>query len=498
MSRRNRTEERRRIISERELTHKAAGPTNDRRHGPAHRPAGSDVAHRTSALVVAGSATLFAVLLTLVATGWRPLYAVDQAIIDAFNSAVSALPWTQGVLTVITSIGGTGIAWIALTAAVVWLAIRREVALAGYVVLTGLGATALTGGIKALVDRERPTVEEPVAAAPGFSFPSGHSLGSAVTYGVLALVFLPVVPARFRRTAIVVTVAAVALIGISRVALGVHYPSDVLGGWLLGICWIMLTAIAYRRWRSGRGEADPPLTEGLDPAERDNLQLAPEHDRPLPAGWYSVVNLVVAAVLIWGAFVAAGLWVTSSSTLRSLDESVARWFADIRSETLTDVFFAVSRIGDTSSILVVLLVTAAILFATTGRWRPALFLGVAVGGEVLLFLAISQVVGRTRPEVEHLTPGLPPTSSFPSGHVAATTALYGAIALLIVFWSRSSPRYLAAVIALGLSVAMVVARLYIGVHFLTDGVASILFVVAWLAACWWAVRPDQDEPARHR
>ncbi|ULE33508.1 phosphatase PAP2 family protein [Mycobacterium sp. IDR2000157661] len=448
--------------------------------------------HRTSAYLLIGSGALFLLLLVLVATGWRPLKSADQAILDALNTAVSGSPLVQGALTVVTSFGGSIVAWIALAAAVVWLLIRREGALAVYVTLTGLGATALTSGIKALVDRPRPTVEAPVAAAPGLSFPSGHSLGSAVTYGVLVLVFLPIVAPRWRRSVITVAVAMVLAIGVSRMALGVHYPSDVLGGWLLGIWWITLTAIAFRRWHSAVGLGSPPLTEGLEPEEREHLQPAPEHDPPLPAGWYSVVNLLVAAVLIWGATVALGFLVTSVAVLRSMDASVARWFADIRSEALTDVFFTISRIGDTSSVVAVLLVTAAILFALTDRRRPSLFLGVAVGGEVLLFLAIARVVGRTRPDVEHLSPGLPPTSSFPSGHVAATMSLYGAVAVLIVLWSRSSWRYLALGAALLLAVAVAVARMYIGVHYVTDGVASILFVTTWLAACWWTLRPGPD------
>lgn len=449
--------------------------------------------HRTGAYLAIGSGTLFVLLLVLVTTGWRPLQSADQTVLDGLNSVVSGSPLVLGVLNVITNFGGSVVAWIALGAAVVWLLIRREGALAVYVTLTGLGATALTTGVKALVDRPRPVVEASVAAAPGLSFPSGHSLGSAVTYGVLVLVFLPIVAPRWRRTVITVAVAMVFAIGISRMALGVHYPSDVLGGWLLGMCWITVTAVAFRHWHSAAGLGSPPLTEGLEPEERENLQPAPKHDPPLPAGWYSVVNLLVAAVLIWGATVALGFLVTSTAALRSIDASVARWFADIRTETLTDVFFAISRIGDTSSIIAVLSVTGAMMFALTNRWRPSLFLAVAAAGEVVLFLASSQVVGRTRPEVEHLSPGLPPTSSFPSGHVAATLGLYGAIAVLIVLWSGSSWRYLALGVTFLLGVAMAVARIYIGVHYLTDGVASILYVSAWLAVCWWVLSPGPDQ-----
>lgn len=455
-------------------------------------PVGSHVPHRTSAYLAVGTGALFLVLLTLVVTGWRPLATADQAVIDALNSWVAAAPWSQGALTLVTHLGGSVVAWIVIAAAAVWLSLRREWALAVYVTLTGLGAVALTTGVKALVDRARPIVEQPVAAASGLSFPSGHSLGSTVTYGVLTLVFLPVVAAQWRRTVIVAAVAVVAAIGLSRIALGVHFPSDVVGGWLLGTWWIFVTAIAFRRWHAAAGLGSPPLTEGLEPEERERLHPAPVHDPPLPANWYSVVNLLVAAVFIWGAAVGVGLLVTSASALQSLDTTVSQWFASVRSETLTDLFLMVSRLGDTSSIVVVLLVTAATTFALTDRWRPSLFLVVAVVGELVLFLASARVVGRTRPEVEHLTPGLPPTSSFPSGHVAATTALYGAIAVLIFLWSRSSWRYLALGVALIVAVAVALARMYIGVHYLTDGIVSILYVSAWLVACWWTLRPGPE------
>lgn len=448
--------------------------------------------HRTSAYILVGSGALFLILLALVVVGWHPLQKADESAIDALNSAVSTTPGAASVLTVITNLGGTAFAWTVLTVAVGWLTIRREWALAVYVALTGLGANALTTGVKELVDRTRPIVQDPVAAAPGLSFPSGHSLGSAVTYGVLALVFLPVVPVRFRRAVIIAAVTLVVAVGVCRVALGVHFPSDVLGGWLLGLWWITLTAIAFRRWHSAVGRGSPALTEGLEPEERENLQPAPEHDPPLPAGWYSVVNLLVGAVLIWGAVVAVGFLVTSLGAVRSIDSAAAQWFADIRSDALTEVFFTISRLGDTSSVIAVLLVTAAMVFALTDRWRPSLFLLVAVFGEVVLFLVSSQVVGRPRPEVEHLTPGLPPTSSFPSGHVAATMALYGSIALLIVLWSRSPLRFVAVALAFLLGAAMVAARLYIGVHFISDGIVSILFVIAWLAVCWWALRPGPE------
>lgn len=418
----------------------------------------------------------------------------DQHIVETLTGVASAGPWLVDALTWLTDLGGTGFAWLALSVAVIWLLIRRERALAIYVASAGLGSAALVTGVKALADRPRPVLEEPIAAAPGLSFPSGHSLGSTVTYGVLLLVFVPIAQPRWQKAIVVATAALVGFIGITRIALGVHFPSDVLGGWLLGTFWVLVTAIAFRRWHRSAGLGSPPLSAGLEPEERHRLLPAPVQDQALPGNRHSVAALLVAAVLLWGAVVGVGMLVTGAfPAVRTLDGAVADWFAGIRSETVTDVVFAVSRIGDTSSVMLVLLAAVALASAVTKRRRPAIFLLTGVLGEVVLFLAISQVVGRRRPEVEHLTPGLPPTSSFPSGHVAATAALYGGIAVLVVLWWRSPWRHLVPVLAFAVAAAVAVARLYIGVHFLTDVVVSIVYTSCWLAVCAWAIQPGPND-----
>ncbi len=442
-------------------------------------------------LLAAASGALFAILLTAVLAGWSVVDTCDRAIVGQVNDIVSARPALATGLRGISYLGGSGVAWTALSVAVVWLVIRRQPALATYVAATGLGSAALTTGVKALVERARPTVTNPVEVAGGMSFPSGHSLGSAVTYGVLLLVFLPDIPRRWHRAAVVGTVAVVVAVGLSRVGLGVHYPSDVLGGWLLATCWLLTTAIAFRRWQSTTpGLEDPPLSDGLAPDERDELLPAPAHGAALPDGWHSVARLVVAWVLIWGAVVGVGTLVTSrATTIQAWDTAVAEWFAGHRSEGWSDVMLQVSRIGDTSSVLAVLLIAVAVSFAVTRRWRPALFLVTAVAGEVLIFVAGAAVVGRHRPPVVHLTPGLPPTSSFPSGHVAATLAVYGAIALVVVASARRPVRWAAPALALCAAVAVAAARMYIGVHFFSDAAVSILFCSAWLTVCFVILRP---------
>jgi undecaprenyl-diphosphatase len=106
--------------------------------------------------------------------------------------------------------------------------------------------------LKEVVGRARPVVEHPVAMATGKSFPSGHAMSSTVIYGVLLVVFLPMIPSRWQRAVIAATVVLVLAIGASRVALGVHYPSDVAAGHLLGVALVVgSTAVFSRRVRIG-------------------------------------------------------------------------------------------------------------------------------------------------------------------------------------------------------------------------------------------------------
>ena len=133
------------------------------------------------------------------------------------------------------------------------LAIRRRWRLAVYLLVAGAGALTLDPVLKSLVGRLRPVVAHPVAYGNGDSFPSGHALGSIVCYGALFLVFLPATRGRWRRLFTVAIVTLIAAIGISRLLLGVHYLSDVLGAWALGITWLGVTAFAFELSRRPPG-----------------------------------------------------------------------------------------------------------------------------------------------------------------------------------------------------------------------------------------------------
>lgn len=450
---------------------------------------------------VIASGIAFAIVLTVVASRWAPLRDADAAVVDALNAAVSTRPWAVSVLQLITDLGGSGSAWLVLTVAVVWLLVRRLPRLAVYVAVTGLGASVLNTGVKALVDRTRPMVDAPVASAPGASFPSGHAMGSTITDGVLLLVFLPAVPPRFRKPAVAGVVAAVAAVGVTRVAPAVHFPSDVLGGWLLGVLWLAVTAAAFRRWREEEGVRAKPVMEGLEPEDRLALVLAPTHESPVPAGWRGLAELLVAGVCIWGILLGLGLLITAGpGPIGRFDVAVSGWLNSIRAEDLTSIATVFNHLGSTDPILAVLIIASLLALAFTKRWAPSVFLLVAAAGETLLYLAVSTLVARPRPSFGPPTPELPPAASFPSGHVAATVVTYGGIALLLIAWTRSRLRYAALGLAVILVVGMALSRIYQGVHYPSDTLASVLYASAWLGACWWVFRPGRgalqgSEPA---
>ena len=142
--------------------------------------------------------------------------------------------------------------WVASASAVIALILlaRRHWQLAGIWVLTMVGIVPLNGGLKALFRRARPLHDHGFIVEHSWSFPSGHAFGAIVFYGALAYVLLRLLPPRWHRAVIAVAVTMVGLIGISRIALQVHYFSDVLAGFASGAVWLLLCIGVAERLRA--------------------------------------------------------------------------------------------------------------------------------------------------------------------------------------------------------------------------------------------------------
>jgi membrane-associated phospholipid phosphatase len=135
------------------------------------------------------------------------------------------------------------------------------VRLAVFVAVTVGGGGVLATVVKEATGRPRPRPPQPVATAPGLSFPSGHALGVTVAAVVCAVVIRALTGRRPPRLYWPFAVVAGAVCGFARVGLGVHYPSDVLGGYLLGAAWAAATAAAWHAV-SPRRELGPSVRSG--------------------------------------------------------------------------------------------------------------------------------------------------------------------------------------------------------------------------------------------
>lgn len=440
------------------------------------------------AVIVFGTA--FGLLATLVRLEWSPMRELDRAVAGGLNDLVAGREVLQNVLGGVTDLGGTTMLVWLLVVGSIWLLLRRQPWVALYVVVSAGGAMILNAVVKELVGRLRPVVDSPVYTVPGLSFPSGHAMSSLVTYGVLLLVFGPLVHTSARRVFTVVVAVIVVAVGFTRMALGVHYLSDVLAGWLLGMLWLVLTTLAFRRWRR---EAHVPATGALPgaaaPESAQDLRPVPEHHRrALPHPWQGLGQLAVTWVLLMGALVGLGLLVTGdeagSLPPYGWDLAVVQWLAEHRNPVLIDVLAVGGGLGSTRMIMTVGLAVAALGVAVSRDWRPVLFVAVALAGEISLFLATVSIIGRHRPDVDQLNPTLPPTASFPSGHVAGALVLYTAAALLACSLTRRRWRWIVVAAAVVVSAVVALHRLYAGVHFPSDIAAAALLALPWTFVAW--------------
>src|SRR2546423_2624909 len=192
----------------------------------------------------------------------REGFAWDAPILLAIHRV--ATPEPDRLAVAVTMVGGArGMAPMCLLALGVLLARRRWRA-ATFVALAYGGAVALDALAKAAFRSARPHLWVSPAPETGYGFPSGHAMGSMA---LLAALVILAWPTRGRWLALLVGAAAVTAIGLSRLYLGVHYPSDVLGAWAAALAWVIglrliLAAPRPRVWRPAAPPAPPPPARG--------------------------------------------------------------------------------------------------------------------------------------------------------------------------------------------------------------------------------------------
>jgi undecaprenyl-diphosphatase len=188
----------------------------------------------------------------------------DRSIILLFRSGSDNVsgpigpPWVREMARDITALGSVAVLGIVSFVVVAYLLLAKSAAAALLVLVSVLGGVTINSLLKLQFARPRPDFFVPAAKVFTASFPSGHAALSAITYLTLAaLLARTTVNRRLRYYFVAIAVALTFMIGVSRVYLGVHYPTDVLAGWCIGsawalICWAIMTRLQHQ------GQIEPP------------------------------------------------------------------------------------------------------------------------------------------------------------------------------------------------------------------------------------------------
>jgi undecaprenyl-diphosphatase len=199
-------------------------------------------------------------LLASALTPGSSLIQFDQAIADALRANLA--PRALQVFAALTHLADTTTLSVLCVLGTLVLVAWRQSGLALVWVLAVAGNGILNESLKALIGRARPLAPEGTLLVPGLSFPSGHSSGAVVAYGMLAYLALRLHPKAWHLPALVASLVLALTVGISRVVLRVHFASDVVAGFASGSAWLALciTSFELARWWRTRRATDGPST----------------------------------------------------------------------------------------------------------------------------------------------------------------------------------------------------------------------------------------------
>jgi membrane-associated phospholipid phosphatase len=254
-------------------------------------------------------------------------------------------------------------------------------------------------------------------------------------------------------------------------------------------------AVALRPLRTSRAAA------GRDDRPRSVAVLEPTPDGPAehlahrlgathPARVFLATVVAGFAALV-GLTISAGLLLTELLVpvhgFEKWDNDVNRWLAERRSPALTDLSWLGSTLAG-GLVIPVVVGVLVVVFLLKRKWLLAAFTLFVIGVESGSYRATTLVVERDRPPVHRLE-GLDPTASFPSGHIAATVALYGGVLLLLSSWlHRRWFSMLAVCLTIALALFVGWARMYRGMHHITDSAAGVVMGLLALGVLVLAAR----------
>lgn len=201
----------------------------------------------TVASVTAVALTVVFVALLVVAA--RPLNPLDERVTRELFEYTVADPGVTWLLVVWTELFGPWTWRVVVLVLAVWLWRRKRTGAALWAATTIVVGGLIGWLLKVIVDRERPVLPDPVAFAPGDAFPSGHALNVTLGAGILLLLAMPQLSAGGRAAAWAGAVFLIVSVAYTRVALGVHWVSDVLGGIVLGVALLAVSVAVFESRR---------------------------------------------------------------------------------------------------------------------------------------------------------------------------------------------------------------------------------------------------------
>ena len=200
--------------------------------------------------VIVAAALLFATLPSWIGVAGS-VGVADQALTETLRRTISA-PALR-TFAAVTVLANTPVLWVVAIVGAIVLLWRRERLLAGVWITALAGNGILTRALKTVFARARPLHEHELFTVHGWSFPSGHSSGAVVAYGMLAYVLIRSTSAIWHLPVVLLATALAFTVGCSRIFLQVHYASDVLAGFASGLAWLAVCVIAAELSRRPRG-----------------------------------------------------------------------------------------------------------------------------------------------------------------------------------------------------------------------------------------------------
>ena len=182
--------------------------------------------------------------------------AFDTKILRALRSSADPSKpigpeWIESTLLDLTAIGGPSILLLVVFAVVGFLLLQTRYRTALFVWVASISGEFVNIALKHAFNRPRPAIVPHLRVVFSTSFPSGHAMESAIVYLTLGAILMRAAESRLTKIYIFATaVLLTALVGISRVFLGVHYPTDVIGGWIIGFMWASICWLVAQRFEA--------------------------------------------------------------------------------------------------------------------------------------------------------------------------------------------------------------------------------------------------------